>query len=294
MATLHQSDISSWIRCPSAFKYDRAGLPRRQSSALSYGSVIHHALEVFERMRHSDGVTLQEATQTAVQTFQHFWHPHFIEAICPPVDLWLPRQGYADLRAKGTAAIQEYAKEICTIEEKLLATEFGFQVPIAGTWDDDLGEPHILAGTVDRLALRKHKAKTFVAIDDFKSGKEYRYLRQNLQFTAYCYASTRPEFWTGWRGEDGFGEEMGTELYDKFRIAARRGTWINMRTVKFQNAGWRGPKDYERFAIAVEQLVASWKADIYPLALSGETCQFCEYRDICAGVGVAEDEHGSP
>jgi hypothetical protein len=48
-----------------------------------------------------------------------------------------------------------------------------------------------------------------------------------------------------------------------------------MRTIKVQDAGWRGPKDYTRFALAVEQIVASMKAEIYPLSLSGETCQFC-------------------
>jgi hypothetical protein len=35
----------------------------------------------------------------------------------------------------------------------LLATEYGFSVPLAGTWDDELGEPHRLNGSVDRLAL---------------------------------------------------------------------------------------------------------------------------------------------
>jgi hypothetical protein len=164
---------------------------------------------------------------------------------------------------------------------------------IPGTWDYDLNEPHILAGTLDKLTLRRYKAKPYLSIEDFKTGKDSPYLRQNLQFTAYCLATTQLEFWTGWRGEDGFGER-GAEMHQRFSAYARRGTWINLRTVKFMDAGWRGPDDYARFALAVEQLIASWKADIYPLSLSGETCTFCEYRDVCAGVGVPASNHGAP
>lgn len=81
-------------------------------------------------------------------------------------------------------------------------------VPIDGTWDDELGEPHILAGAVDRLAVRH-----------------------------YCYASTKREFWVGWRGADGFGEERGSLLYERFVGAGRRGTWINLRSAARVRAG---------------------------------------------------------
>jgi hypothetical protein len=32
----------------------------------------------------------------------------------------------------------------------------------------------------------------------------------------------------------------------------RRFTWINLRTINFQDGGWRGPPDYARFALAIE------------------------------------------
>lgn len=294
MALIHQSDLASWMRCPTAFMYDKAGRPRRQTSALSYGSVMHYAMETFERLRHSDGVTLNEATEAAVQTFQHYWHPLNIDAVCDPVDLWLPRQGYSDLRARGTQAIKDFAELIRYDDHELLATEIGFQVPIAGTWDPDTGTEHILGGSIDRLAVRYYSGHPALCIDDWKTGKDYAYLRQNLQFTGYCYATTRIEFWTGWNGEEGFGPERGQLLYDRFTGLSRRGTWINMKKIKFQDAGWRGPDDYTRFALAVDQVVASQKAEIFPLSLSGETCQFCEYKDICVGVGVPGNDHGAP
>lgn len=294
MATIHQSDLSSWIRCPTAYSYGKQGLPRKQLSATAYGSVVHHALETFERLRHTDGVTFVDACEAAIATFEHYWHPMNIEAITQPVDIWLPKQGYSELRARGIENIRAYCTLVRLDDHQLLATEFGFQVPIPGTWDEELGEPHILAGTLDKLSLRRFKTKAYLAIEDFKTGKEQRYLRQNLQFTAYALATTQQEFWTGWRGEDGFGALRGLELFHRFENYARRGTWINLRTVKFMDAGWRGPADYTRFALAVEQLVASWRADIYPLSLSGETCTFCEFREICAGVGVPDTTHGAP
>lgn len=291
---VHQSDLASWNRCPQAFSLDRAGNPRRQTSALSYGSVMHYALEQFERLRHTEGVTLSDAVTAAVQTFDHFWHPMNIEAICPQVDIWLPRQGYGELRSRGIEAIKAYCALMKYDDHELLATEYGFQVPIDGTWDEDTGEPHTLAGSIDRLAVRFFTGRPALCVDDYKTGQEYKYLRQNLQFTAYCYATTKPEFWCGWRGEDGFGPERGQELFTRFQKSGRRGTWINMRTVKFQDAGWRGPDDYTRLALAVEQLAASIRADIYPLSISGEHCHFCEFKDICAGVGVPDNTHGAP
>lgn len=294
VATIHQSDISAWIRCPHAFMLGKAGQPRRQISATAYGSVMHHALETFERLRNDPNVGHAKALKAAIETFEHYWHPMNISAICAPVDLWLPRQNYNDLRARGVEALVAYAQLMRFDDHELLATEYSFTVPIVGTWDEDLEEPHWLSGTVDRLAVRWYSAQPALCIDDYKTGKEYRYLRQNLQFTAYAYASTREEFWVGARGEDGFGPERGQEMFARFADLPRRGTWINMRTVKIQDAGWRGPDDYTRFALAVEQQRASEKADIYPLSMSGEHCQYCEFRDICAGVGVPDASHGAP
>lgn len=293
MAILHQSDLSSWTRCPTAFMYGKQGLPRKQLSATAFGSVVHHALETFERLNASDENTFTQAVEAAIATFDHYWHPMNIETICQPVDVWLPKHSYTELRRIGIENIQTYAQLSRFDESTLLATEIGFQVPIPGTWDHQLEQEHILAGTIDRLALRKVNGKAYVSVEDFKTGREQRYLRQNLQFTAYCLATTLPQFWEGWNGEDGFGAQ-GNELYERFKPLPRRGTWIDMKQVKHKDAGWRGPEDYRRFALAADQIVASWQADIYPLSLSGEYCTFCDYASVCAGVGVPDAKHGAP
>lgn len=304
---LHQSDLAALARCPAQYGYRRAGLPSKTNSAAAYGSVMHHALQVLERKLHDARIKTEpksaayetayrQAVHAAKETFVHYWSPLNIEAICEPVpnDGWLPRQGYSELRARGIDAIGKYADLIRYDDHELLATEYGFVVPIDGTFDEHTGEPHYLGGSVDRLALRHYLRRLCVCIDDYKTGKEQRYLRHNIQFTGYCYATTKREFWVGYQGEDGFGEQRGNELYERMADAGRRGTWINMRTFKMQDAGWRGPQDYERLRLAVDQFAAMYYADIFPLTINGEACQYCDFRSICGGTGLPLDEYGKP
>jgi ATP-dependent helicase/DNAse subunit B len=290
---VHQSTITSWTRCPQAVLLENQGHRQIQTSALSFGTVMHYALEVFERQWRTGATTWAGARREAIETFRHYWHPLHIEAVCAPVELWLPRQSYAGLARIGVEGLAWYAEWAKDQDEELLATEFGFSVPIEGTWDYELDAPHILNGTVDRLSAKRIKGFPILDVGDYKTGKTYTYLRQNVQFSAYGYASTRREFWCGWNGEDGFGER-GEEMYQRFRTAARHGTWFSLKTQKVMDAGWRGPDDYTRFALAVEQVVASMRADIYPLSMAGENCSYCPYRQVCAGVGIPGAEHGAP
>lgn len=290
---IHQSDITAWARCPQAMFLHRAGKRQIQTSALSYGTVMHYAIEVFER-EFRTGTPWIQARDTAVETFSYYWHPLNIAAVSTPVEHWLPHQSYAGLARKGRDAIAWYADAVKDRDEELLATEYSFQVPIEGTWDYDLDEPHILVGTIDRLKITPLHGKPVVGVDDVKTAKDYPYLRQNLQLSAYCYATIRKEFWTGWEGEDGFGPDRGMDLFTSFIGRPRRATWISLKSLKFMDAGWRGYDDYTRFALAAEQVIASIKADIYPLSISGENCNYCAVRDSCAGVGVPATNHGAP
>jgi hypothetical protein len=142
-----------------------------------------------------------------------------------------------------------------------------------------------------------HPSQTYLCTDrmtvSHNTGKDYVALRYNLQFSAYSLASLQREFWVGARGEDGFGDR-GEELFQRFQGAGRRGTWINLKTIKFQDAGWRGPVDYARFTLALEQMHASIKADIFPLSISGAVCQYCSFRRICGGTGLPSADHGRP
>lgn len=291
----HQSSLAAVSRCMQELGLKMAGAPSTTNSAAAYGSVMHHAITIFERELYT-GTSKPEALQKAIETFLYYWLPANIEAICDPVpaDGWLPRQSYGELRNKGVEILRKYADLVEFDDQELLATEFSFCVPIDGTWDEELGEPHELVGSIDRLAARYYRRALTLAVDDYKTGVPYTYLRQNLQGTSYCYATTKREFWVGNKGEDGFGEQRGEELFQRFAAAGRRFTWINLRTVKYEDGGWRGPDDYNRLALAVEQYAALIKAEVFPLSISGAVCRFCDMRRICGGTGLPDDDHGRP
>lgn len=190
---IHQSDLSALSRCAAQAGYRLKGMRSDTNSAAAYGSVMHSALHVLEQKR-AEGVAFEDCVNLALEHFLWYWSPLHIESICDPVpaDGWLPRQGYSELRARGVDAIRKYADLIRYDDHELLAIEYGFIVPIEGTWDDDLGRPHDLGGSVDRLAIRHYSRKAAIAVDDWKTGKEQARLRHNLQFTAYTVLPETP------------------------------------------------------------------------------------------------------
>lgn len=295
MAVFHASDLSAYSRCAASYGYRRAGLPDRTNSGTAYGSVMHLSLQRFE-LAVAEGLTRAEAERQAIDTFRHYWNPDHIEAVCDPVpaDGWLPGRSYGELVSKGPETIRAYSEMTKGSEAQLLALEFSFAVPIPGTWDFDLNEPHVLRGTLDKLSIKRFNRVPAVLIEDHKTGvKVPKYLRHHSQFSAYSLASTLPSFWTGWLGEDGFGEERGNELYERCKPLGRNNVWIDLHQMKFHKAGWRGPIDYARVALAIEQLHHAITVENYPLSLSGEHCQFCAYRAICGG-GLPDASHGAP
>ncbi len=265
---IHQSDLSSFMRCPEQYRLSRTA-PRESNSALAFGSVMHHALHVLERYHD---------LTAALDSFTYYWHPARISEICEPVppDGWLPRQSYSELRVRGLEMLRRYHDLSRYDEHEVLALEYEFTVDIPGT-------PHQLAGTVDRLATRPHKRATVLCVDDWKTGKEQAHLRHNMQGTGYAMATTQRAFW------DGFGVDADA-LHARFADAPRRFTWINLRTAKFQDGGFREQRDYARFAAAVTELARMIDAGIYPLNLSGETCTYCPFRSSCKGLPLPDDD----
>lgn len=273
---IHQSDLGSYKRCGEQHRRQLNGEQGKQLSATAFGSVMHHALHTLERHRDLD---------LALQTFDYYWHPLNIELVCRPVEEWIMKQSYSSLLAKGRETLKRYWDLKQYDDEEVLALEYPFTVPIVGTYDETTGQPHHLVGTVDRLSLRRYRRELHVCLDDWKTGRKPRYLRHHIQFTAYAYASTRQEFWTGWDSDvlpDGFGEERGYNLFKRLGQAPRHGWWINvMGGPDWIDAGLREDRDYRRFTHAVDQYVKARRAEIYPLNIDGEICQFCPFRDDC-------------
>ena len=260
-------------RCGEAHRRSLEGQPRKQLSATAYGSVLHHALHTLERTRD---------LQLALDTFEHYWHPNNIDSICDPVDEWIARHNYSGLLRKGLELLKRYWDLKQYDDEVVLALEIPFVVPIGNTG-------HHLAGTIDRLAFRRYQQRPYLCVDDWKSGRKKTYLKHNLQHIAYAYATTQPEFWLG-NPEfltEGWGPR-GQAQMDHYSQYPRRGFWIDCSTEQphWNDCGIKTDRDYARFFRGVENYVAMRENNIFPLAIEGEVCQFCEFRDSCP-EGVA-------
>lgn len=272
---VHISDLKAMDRCGEQHRRQINGERGKQLSATAFGTVMHHALHTLERYRDLD---------LATQTFEYYWHPLNIELLTEPVEEWIARQSYTSLLQKGRETLKRYWDLKQYDDEEVLALEFPFAVPLLGTWDEDLGRPHELHGTVDRLALRHYKRQLHVCLDDWKTGKKPSYLNFHIQFTGYAYASTHFSFWQG-RSEyltDGFGETRGRELVERVAGAPRHGWWINVNGgPNWIDAGLRTERDYTRLKHAVEVYARARKHNVFQLNTEGEICQYCPFRDDC-------------
>lgn len=282
MKPLHASTVKSFARCPEAFRLtEMEGHRQRQNSRTAFGSVMHAALEVLERSKN---------LEQALDTFSWYWNPAHIEAICDPIEDWLARDSYSNMRTKGIAALRNYADARPWEEVEILSLEHAFTVPIEGTVDPETGGPLMLAGSVDRLCAGFVRGEPVVKIDDYKTGKRPPFLRHAVQFTLYALASEHPLFWVGnpEHHVDGFGQKRGQQLFERFANRRRHATWIDVMKGEFVDAGFRVEQDYARARYALQQVASSIHAGIFPLILEGEHCTFCGVRSQCAGVGVVE------
>lgn len=258
---IRQSDLKSWQRCPLAWRYRHIdGLPDSQGAAAVYGTVIHACVEYMEANADYDG---------ALRLFEAMWsdpQAHLGEK--GRIDHW----EYGRTRAKGfkegPKALHDWWSLHQWDTDIVLGREFTFNVPI--------GDGHILHGTVDKLVERQTSIGPVLTTVDFKTGKKptYGYLADDLQFTAYSYATTRPEFWATMPN--------GGELYERYRDYPRRGEWIQMRGgVERMDAGPRDETHYRRLIYACNAFAESVALRIFVPQISGETCRFCSYRDHC-------------
>lgn len=306
------SAISSWSRCQLQRFYELRSrhdpeAPRaKQLSATAFGSVVHGAVMQMELAAfegHDDPLSV------GLNYFEFYWHPTNISAICPPVEHWLPAQTFGGLRERGRLLLEHYFEILMKDNSFLLAVEYEFAVPL-----EIRGRTHTLVGTIDRLAFRQHYRKPYVSVDDLKTGKRPSYLRYNTQGGFYAYATTQPEFWTGWpeSGVDGqetfpaadlerfetmmtsWGYRLHAGQEGDLPLASRRFRWIDLKDVKFCDGGWRVGQDYARLMLGVDAYVRACEAEIYAINTDGEVCRYCSFMEICGGVGLPKESVGAP
>lgn len=258
---MRQSLLKLWQICPLQYRYSEVdGLPREQSSALTFGSLVHHA------------VLLLETTgdlEATVQWFKGAWADPAAVAAEYEITEWIKGTSYAKYARDGEAILRDWWSIIRWESDTVLAREYSFRVPI--------GEHH-LVGTIDKLALRHmpKRRRQVVLVSDYKTNRRlptYEYLGDDLQFTAYCYATTQPGFWTG--------IENGEALYEQTRDWPRYGEWVALKGPKRMDAGERTSIHYNRLEYAVNMIAESVALRIFPPNISGASCRYCSFRSRC-------------
>jgi len=259
---LRQSDLKLWNRCPLQWRFANLdGLPREQSCALTFGSILHEVILWMEENRDLEG---------ALDRFRSWWLDPMQLDPSYEIQKWLPRRSFQGYAQDGERILRDWWSLIEWDADVVLAREQHFIVPI--------GDGHELEGTIDKLTIRyRPKFNDYVLLaSDYKTTKQppsYGYLRQDLQFSAYLYATTQPSFWTG--------VENGEHYYEQTKGLAREAEWVQLTLPQRKYAGERTQQDFGRVAYAVNQMAASIDMRIFVPNIGGDSCTFCDFRERC-------------
>lgn len=269
---VRQSTLKQWAKCPLIYKHSEIdGLSREQSGSLTYGSILHDCVLWME---------VHQDVEGAVRRFKEFWlAPTLLDPIYA-VDYYVKGTSWKRFMEQGPIVLRNWWSIIRWDSALTLAREHTFEVPIGQ-------DGNTLCGTIDKLEIRFRAAVNsyVVQVVDYKSDKKtptYGYLADDLQFSAYCYATTRPEFWASL--------PRGPELFAQYRELPRYGEWVQLTAPRRMDAGVREQRHYNRIAMAVDALAQSVAMRIFVPTISGESCRYCEFRKPC-GLPLL-DENG--
>jgi RecB family exonuclease len=264
---IRQSDLKTWYQCPLKWRFQNIdGLPRLQNASATFGSVLHDC--VFHLETTGD-------LQGTLDRFEKLWRDPELLGAEHRIDHYVKGTSWTRFAQEGPDIIRKWWKVIEWESDQVLAREFTFDVPI--------GSGHVLHGTLDKLAIRyRADIDSFVVqVVDYKTNRKvpkYDFLQEDIQFSAYSYATTRPELW----------EQLGRpEWYEQYRDLPRYGEWVQLTGPRRMDAGPRIERQYVRLAAAVDGVAESVAARIFIPNISGETCLYCDFRGPC---GLPERE----
>lgn len=259
---VRQSDLKTWARCPLQYKYQHIDhLPREQSGALTFGTIIHDCVLYME--------THQDPVGAIARFYTHWMEPELLDPELT-IDYYVSGTSWKKYAAEGERILRDWWQIIQWESDVVLGREYTFDVPV--------GDGHVLHGTIDKLALR-YDAKLdsqVVLISDYKTNAKdptYGWLADDLQFTAYAYATTRPEFWANLPD--------GEQLFEHVSDLPRQGEWVALKGPKRLDAGLRNETHYNRLIYAINAMCDSVSMRIFVPNISGESCRYCDYRKNC-------------
>lgn len=99
--------------------------------------------------------------------------------------------------------------------------------------------------------------------------------------TVYYFASLQPEFWLGYDDDRYKGMPNGLELWEEFKDSPRKVVWYHLLDNKEINAGPRNEDDFGRLYRCIDEIAKAIEAGIYVPNISGSSCIWCDYTDIC-------------
>lgn len=268
---LRQSDMSNWQKCPLKYRFEKIDmLPRQQSGALTFGSILHDVVLEME---------VREDVEWAVQRFHELWlNPEILDPAYK-IDYYVRGTNWKKYDEEGERILRNWWGIVRWEADIVLGREFGFSVPI--------GNGHILDGTIDKLMIRQvpKLGGPVLLISDYKTNSKmptYEWLEDNLQFTAYAYATTQPEFWANMPN--------GAHLFQQVKDLPRYGEWVSLKGTKRMDAGERGQVQYNRLTMAANAIAESVAMRIFVPNISGENCRWCEFRAQCGLRVIGDDE----
>lgn len=258
------SRCKKWMACPlqAHFHYD-LNLPTKQNAKATFGTCIHHALELYNKTGSLDA---------AIEDFKTYWHSPEKLGVAP--DTWPKMTSYAGLRERGIEILKTFHDNCKWDGREVIATEHPFLVPFGR---------HELTGYVDLLEIRTSgRGKNLLRIVDYKTNSKQPYLAElhlDLQFTVYCYASLQPEFWMG-NGPQFPAIPNGEFRYEMLKDMKRRPIWFHLWGPKELDAGDRDEADFMRLYRLVNEIEKADAAGIH-IPRIGEACGLCDYNEPC-------------
>lgn len=258
-----QSMIKTWGACSlqASFSY-LDGLPQVSGSKQVFGSVVHAALEHYNRTNDVD---------EAVRLFIEGWDTPGMLGL--QIDVWTKYTTFGGLRQRGIDIVRAYHDRTRLEDRTVIAAEHRFLVPFGG---------HELTGTVDLLELkRNHRGKDLLRVCDYKTAARRpttAALALDVQFSCYIWSTLQREFWFG--NGDGFPAITNAEWYwETLQDIPRRGIWIQLWDEGRElDAGGRDDADFGRVYRMCNEIERAIAAKVFVPTI-GESCGICSYAN---------------
>lgn len=270
-----QSALKAFASCPLRYRYERIdGLPREQSGALTFGSLIHECVQLMEETGD---------LAAAKKLFKTVWAEPEAHDPSWKIDYYVRGTSWKKYNLSGPKILANWFSVFQWDSDVVLAREYPFQVPIGSKGNE-------LSGIIDRLCLRYMPKvnRQVVIASDLKTQRKtptLEAIQEDIQFSSFCFGTTVRSFWDD--------IPNGPELFEKLIDAPRRGEWIHLVDVKRMDAGPRTERHYRRLEMAVDAMAASVEARIFVPNISAETCVWCSWRKNCGMPERGEtDEEG--